>query len=118
MVAEAANELTRDQQRVSKHELAHKATIAESTAFGAPEPLLYAVEQLTGCPCTVAEEIGVIGQPEISTAILNSSHAFLVIATDGVWEFLGSQAVVDLVSLFALPLPGCCERSVSIPGAT
>ena len=47
--------------------------------------------------CVVAEEIGVIGSPELSTAVLSSSHAFLVIATDGVWEFLNSQTVVELV---------------------
>jgi serine/threonine protein phosphatase PrpC len=52
----------------------------------------------------------VIGHPEVSTAILNGSHAFLVIATDGVWEFLGSQAVVDLVSLSELLLPNTLQR--------
>ena len=46
-----------------------------------------------------------VGQAEVSTAILNGSHAFLVIATDGVWEFLHSQTVVDLVSLS--PWPPC-----------
>ena len=53
-------------------------------------------------PCAVravAEEIGVVGHPEMSTVTLTDKHAFMVIATDGVWEFLSSQTVVDIVRL-------------------
>jgi len=52
----------------------------------------------------VAEEIGVIGQAELSTAVLSGAHAFMVIATDGVWEFLSSQTVVDLVRMMPVTL--------------
>ena len=47
-----------------------------------------------------------IGQPELSSAILNSTHAFLVIATDGVWEFLSSQTVVELVRIARQAIDG------------
>jgi len=45
----------------------------------------------------VAEEIGVVGAAEMATYRIKDDTAFIVLATDGVWEFLTSQAVVDLV---------------------
>jgi serine/threonine protein phosphatase PrpC len=47
---------------------------------------------------SVAESIGVIADPEIFVLNLNSSHPFFVLASDGVFEFLSSQTVVDMVS--------------------
>lgn len=52
---------------------------------------------------SVAEEVGVIGEPEVETLALREDHAFFVIASDGVWEFLTSQAVVDLVDKHSEP---------------
>uniref|UniRef100_A0A7N1A1W1 protein-serine/threonine phosphatase n=1 Tax=Kalanchoe fedtschenkoi TaxID=63787 RepID=A0A7N1A1W1_KALFE len=46
---------------------------------------------------SVAEKIGVIATPEVSTVKLNPNHLFLVIASDGIFEFLSSQAVVNMV---------------------
>jgi serine/threonine protein phosphatase PrpC len=40
----------------------------------------------------------VCAEPEIITRDLGPSDAFLVLASDGVFEFLSSQQVVDLVS--------------------
>ena len=45
----------------------------------------------------VAEEIGVSGEPEVTSMRIEDKTAFVVLATDGVWEFLTSQVVVDLV---------------------
>ncbi len=53
----------------------------------------------------MAEEIGVIGTPEVSSLAIKDDTAFFVIASDGVWEFLTSQAVVDMVRPF-VPKPG------------
>jgi serine/threonine protein phosphatase PrpC len=36
--------------------------------------------------------------PEVTEFILDSDDRFLVIATDGVWEFLSNQEVVDIVT--------------------
>lgn len=44
-----------------------------------------------------------MGHPEMSKLTLTENHAFLVIATDGVWEFLSSQSVVDIVRLRPAP---------------
>lgn len=46
-----------------------------------------------------AEDIGVFAVPEILAMELTSNHRFFVIASDGVFEFLNSQAVVDMVRL-------------------
>jgi len=47
---------------------------------------------------SVAESIGVIADPEIFVLDLNSKNPFFVLASDGVFEFLSSQTVVDMVS--------------------
>ncbi|GFY98372.1 protein phosphatase 2C and cyclic nucleotide-binding/kinase domain-containing protein [Actinidia rufa] len=52
---------------------------------------------------SIAETIGVVANPEIVVLELTADHPFFVIASDGVFEFLSSQAVVDMVSkLFKL----------------
>lgn len=47
---------------------------------------------------SVAESIGVIADPEIFVLDLTSKNPFFVLASDGVFEFLSSQTVVDMVS--------------------
>ena len=63
-------------------------------------PLQSPDERMTKTLCcdAVAEEIGVTGVAEMASYTLKEETAFLVLATDGVWEFLTSQSVVDLVS--------------------
>ncbi|KAK3003417.1 hypothetical protein RJ639_018682 [Escallonia herrerae] len=46
---------------------------------------------------SIAETIGVVANPEIVVFELTQDHPFFVIASDGVFEFLSSQAVVDMV---------------------
>ncbi|KAL6974434.1 cGMP-dependent protein kinase [Sarracenia purpurea var. burkii] len=46
---------------------------------------------------SIAETIGVVANPEIVVLELTPDHPFFVIASDGVFEFLSSQAVVDMV---------------------
>lgn len=48
--------------------------------------------------CAAAEDIGVIPDPEVSATQLGPQHAFVVLATDGVWEFISSQKAVEIVS--------------------
>ncbi|KAL0457305.1 UNVERIFIED_CONTAM: putative protein phosphatase 2C 35 [Sesamum latifolium] len=55
----------------------------------------------------MAEKIGVVADPEVSTVQLTSSHPFFVIASDGVFEFLPSQTVVDMVNKYADPRDAC-----------
>lgn len=46
---------------------------------------------------STAEKIGVVAVPEVYKVQLTASHPFLVLASDGVFEFLSSQAVVNMV---------------------
>ncbi|GMQ06447.1 hypothetical protein CsSME_00051033 [Camellia sinensis var. sinensis] len=48
---------------------------------------------------SIAETIGVVANPEIVVLELKQDHPFFVIASDGVFEFLSSQTVVDMVRL-------------------
>ncbi|XP_058084360.1 probable protein phosphatase 2C 35 [Magnolia sinica] len=54
-----------------------------------------------------AEKIGVIADPEVSMVHLTPDHLFFVVASDGVFEFLNSQAVVNMVVKFADPRDAC-----------
>lgn len=57
---------------------------------------------------TVAERIGVTAVPEVLVLPLTEAHPFFVVASDGVFEFLSSQAVVDMVRHGAAgPHPAC-----------
>lgn len=56
---------------------------------------------------SIAESIGVVATPEIFVLELTSQHPFFVIASDGVFEFLSSQSVVDMVSKFKDPRDAC-----------
>jgi serine/threonine protein phosphatase PrpC len=49
----------------------------------------------------VAEEIGVCAEPEVEIRNITADNPFLVIASDGVFEFLTDQNVVNMVC----PLP-------------
>jgi len=55
----------------------------------------------------VAETLGVYATPEILTFDLDSTHEFIVVASDGVWEFLTSQSVVDMVANYKDPAEAC-----------
>ncbi|CAA2991528.1 probable phosphatase 2C 35 [Olea europaea subsp. europaea] len=56
---------------------------------------------------STAEKIGVVADPEVLTVQLTPSHPFFVVASDGVFEFLSSQNVVDMVTKHADPRDAC-----------
>ncbi|KAF9618311.1 hypothetical protein IFM89_000946 [Coptis chinensis] len=56
---------------------------------------------------STAEKIGVVAVPEVSMVHLTPEHPFFVIASDGVFEFLSSQAVVDMVVKYSDPRDAC-----------
>ncbi|WZY74229.1 hypothetical protein YC2023_006469 [Brassica napus] len=60
--------------------------------------------------CT-AEGIGVTAEPEVSMVHLSPNHLFFVVASDGIFEFLPSQAVVDMVGRYADPRDGCAAAT-------
>ncbi|CAN0901514.1 Protein phosphatase 2C and cyclic nucleotide-binding/kinase domain-containing protein [Linum grandiflorum] len=56
---------------------------------------------------SIAETIGVVANPEIVVLELSAEHPFFVLASDGVFEFLSSQAVVDMVAKYKDPRDAC-----------
>ncbi|XP_052191223.1 probable protein phosphatase 2C 35 isoform X2 [Diospyros lotus] len=56
---------------------------------------------------STAEKIGVIAEPEVSMFQLTPNHPFFVVASDGVFEFLPSQTVVEMVARYADPRDAC-----------
>ncbi|XP_022893311.1 protein phosphatase 2C and cyclic nucleotide-binding/kinase domain-containing protein isoform X2 [Olea europaea var. sylvestris] len=56
---------------------------------------------------SIAETIGVVANPEIVVLELAPNHPFFVIASDGVFEFLSSQTVVDMVAKYKDPRDAC-----------
>ena len=52
----------------------------------------------------IAEECGVIADPEILVRDIQPDDSILVMATDGVWEFLTNKMVADLVCQYSSPL--------------
>ncbi|KAG0576965.1 hypothetical protein KC19_5G121600 [Ceratodon purpureus] len=56
---------------------------------------------------SAAEEIGVVAVPEVLVMELSSKNPFFVIASDGVFEFINSQTVVDMVAKYSDPKEAC-----------
>lgn len=56
---------------------------------------------------STAESIGVIAVPEVLELKITPDHFFLVIASDGIFEFLSSQTVVDMVGSSKDPSDAC-----------
>lgn len=54
-----------------------------------------------------AEAVGVIAEPEVKTVEITPAHLFFVVASDGVFEFLSSQEVVDMVAMYQDPRDAC-----------
>ena len=51
----------------------------------------------------MAEDVGVTAEPEIFTTKLGKESRFLLVASDGVWEYLTNEEVLSLVfTLFSV----------------
>ncbi|CAA3022132.1 probable protein phosphatase 2C 35 isoform X2 [Olea europaea var. sylvestris] len=85
----------------------------EETAGGDPPRLWVQDEMYPGTAFTrsvgdgLAEKIGVVADPEVSMIQLTAKHPFFVVASDGVFDFLPSQTVVDMVTKYADPRDAC-----------
>jgi serine/threonine protein phosphatase PrpC len=56
---------------------------------------------------SIAEDVGVTADPEIITKDLTINDKFLVIASDGVFEFLTNQQVMDMCTASMNPIEAC-----------
>ena len=55
----------------------------------------------------LAEALGVIAEPEMVTRELEEGDEIIVLASDGVFEFLTNQSVIDICTKFKDPLDAC-----------
>mmetsp|Transcript_2234 Transcript_2234/g.2529 ORF Transcript_2234/g.2529 Transcript_2234/m.2529 type:complete len:755 (-) Transcript_2234:120-2384(-) len=55
----------------------------------------------------LAEELGVYAEPEMLTRQLEAEDEIIVLASDGVFEFLTNQSVIDICAKFKDPLSAC-----------
>eukprot|EP00804_Cyclotella_cryptica_P029789 CCRYP_020665-RA/>CCRYP_020665-RA protein AED:0.04 eAED:0.04 QI:444/1/1/1/1/1/4/57/699 len=55
----------------------------------------------------IAEDLGVIAEPEMLTRELTPDDKIIVLASDGVFEFLTNQSVIDICAKFNDPLEAC-----------
>ena len=55
----------------------------------------------------MVRRVGVVSEPEVCTLELTPADAFIILASDGVWEFISSQEAVDIVGAAASAEEGC-----------
>lgn len=56
---------------------------------------------------SIAEKLGVHAEPEMVTINLDSEDKIIVLASDGVFEFLTNQSVIDICAKFSDPAAAC-----------
>lgn len=56
---------------------------------------------------SVAEDLGVFAEPELLTREVVPEDKIIVLASDGVFEFLTNQSVIDICAKFKDPLEAC-----------
>ena len=70
-------------------------------------------KQYPGCAFTrslgdaAAEEVGVTAEPEVLSCELTENDAILILASDGIFEFLTNQEVLDMSRICGTPLRAC-----------
>ncbi len=63
----------------------------------------------------VACECGVISEPEITEKSLTNEDKFLIMGSDGLWEFISNTQAVEMVVPFWVEkdIEGACDRLVN-----
>ena len=113
------NEKSRDEERLQSSR-ALGADKAEDLRLGEeidekgdPPRVFDSKENWPGCAFSrslgdsVGQGLGVIPDPEVTSRALTPEDRLLVLASDGVFEFLTNQAVVDMCVAHADPLEAC-----------
>ena len=89
----------------------------EDGEFVGPQRVWIKDEEVPGLAMTrsfgdrVAATVGVMSEPEIKEFNFCEEDKFMIIASDGVWEFISSQECVNMIKDFYVKndLKGCCE---------
>ena len=48
----------------------------------------------------VAATVGVMSEPEIKEFDFDENHKYMIIESDGIWEFISSQECVDIIQQY------------------
>jgi serine/threonine protein phosphatase PrpC/CRP-like cAMP-binding protein len=56
---------------------------------------------------SMAEDLGVFAEPEMLTREIKPDDRVIVLASDGIYEFLTNQSVIDICAKFTDPLEAC-----------
>ena len=89
----------------------------EDGEFVGPERVWIKEEEVPGLAMTrsfgdrVAATVGVMSEPEIKEFTFEEGDKFMIIASDGIWEFISSQECIDIIKVYydKNDLKGCCE---------
>ena len=119
-----AIELSRDHKPTEKDEakriLENDGRIQpfiEDGEFVGPQRVWIKDEEVPGLAMTrsfgdrVAATVGVISEPEIKEFFFDENDKFMIIASDGIWEFISSQECIEMIQNYYVnnDLKGCCE---------
>ena len=119
-----AIELSRDHKPTEKDEekriLENDGRIQpfiEDGEFVGPQRVWIKEDEVPGLAMTrsfgdrMAATVGVISEPEIKEYIFNPNDKFMIIASDGIWEFISSQECINIIKEFYnnKDIKGCCE---------
>ena len=119
-----AIELSRDHKPTEKDEAqriiendGRIQPFTEEGEFVGPERVWIKEEEVPGLAMTrsfgdrVAATVGVMSEPEIKEFNFDEGDKFMIIASDGIWEFISSQECINIIKDFydKNDLKGCCE---------
>ena len=119
-----AIELSRDHKPTEKDEAkriyendGRIQPFTEDGEFVGPQRVWIKEEEVPGLAMTrsfgdrVAASVGVISEPEIKEFDFDENDKYMIIASDGIWEFISSQECIDIIQKYYEnnDLKGCCE---------
>ena len=119
-----AIELSRDHKPTEKDEAkriyendGRIQPFTEDGEFVGPQRVWIKEEEVPGLAMTrsfgdrVAASVGVISEPEIKEFDFDENDKYMIIASDGIWEFISSQECIDIIQKYyeSNDLKGCCE---------
>ena len=86
---------------------------SDTDETGDPPRVWLKNKMVPGCAFTrsigdsIGESVGVFAVPEMLSKDLNDQDKYVIIASDGVWEFLTNQTVLNMVAAYKSPLKAC-----------
>ena len=89
----------------------------EDGEFVGPQRVWIKDEEVPGLAMTrsfgdrVAATVGVMSEPEIKEFDFDENDKFMIIASDGIWEFISSQECINMIQSYyeSNDLKACCE---------